>query len=593
MEPMSKIEPVNRTVQPVGICVPCPRGMDCSEKSSRLVTRLATLPGWWRQNSSNPYSLTQSYPCPFGSIACPGGDALACNKGYQGVACAVCEDGYFLSNRRCNACSSSARWMLLVVLILVPFIGGLMVYLAHKYDLKTSVTLFKIVFGFMQVTSSMDLSYELSWPSPFSDVIATFRIALLDLLQISSFGCYRRYDFYESFLLTALGTLLFMAVCGVLYAAAMVVVKILQRVCNINSNAAGQIEGFSISALTLIMLIIYPAVSIKSLQLFNCVSIEGQYYLDADYQIVCSGPLYTRYALFNAFFILMVPIGWPVFLLWYLRRVKDHLQDPAVEGTLGHVYRDYKLNCYWWEVEELVRKLLLSSVVAFFAKGSLFQVAIGSLISNCALLLHIYYRPYRKSIFNQYAGTALFVIWLTHLAASVLQARPDTESYALAVLLVLCNVAVALGPALVAILFAIQILPESVLRKLGLEKSVEGMSSTESTKDVMPIELQSTTSLDLYGPNHDDDGCDAPGIEQDEMQDKNKGECKVVDVEPISLDFDVENQSNDECKVVEVELPVVEENPTDECKIVEVESTIMPCSDEKKAEPSEVEMTRV
>eukprot|EP00455_Lapot_gusevi_P034488 TRINITY_DN3801_c0_g1_i10.p2 TRINITY_DN3801_c0_g1~~TRINITY_DN3801_c0_g1_i10.p2 ORF type:complete len:306 (+),score=55.40 TRINITY_DN3801_c0_g1_i10:1615-2532(+) len=289
-------------------------------------------------------------------------------------------------------------------------------------------------------------------------------------------------------------------------------------------------------------------------------------------------------------------------------------------------------------MEELVRKLLLSSVVAFFAKGSLFQVAIGSLISNCALLLHIYYRPYRKSIFNQYAGTALFVIWLTHLAAGILQARPDSESYALAVLLVLCNVAVALGPAMVAVLFAIQLIPESVLRKLGLEKSVDSMSFTEitSTKEVISIEMQSTSSPDQLEPNEDNPPAIEPEVQDQTNNDEYKVEeveshpklsadedqinddYKVVEVESITMpasdedqtnDYDYtvvevdanpkscadESQSNDEYKVVEVEsitMPSSDESqPNDDCEVIEVEPNTMPVSDEKKTEFGEVEMT--
>ena len=68
-----------------------------------------------------------------------------------------------------------------------------------------------------------------------------------------------------------------------------------------------------------------------------------------------------------------------VFSLLYRRR-KQLYGDPGdavVEANrvaYGFLYEVYGPTAWWWEVEELVRKLLLSAVVVLFESGSPLQV---------------------------------------------------------------------------------------------------------------------------------------------------------------------------------------------------------------------------
>ncbi len=46
----------------------------------------------------------------------------------------------------------------------------------------------------------------------------------------------------------------------------------------------------------------------------------------------------------------------------------------ALQATYGFLYLDYGESAWWWEVEELVRKLLLSALVVLIDAGSPLQV---------------------------------------------------------------------------------------------------------------------------------------------------------------------------------------------------------------------------
>ena len=75
-------------------------------------------------------------------------------------------------------------------------------------------------------------------------------------------------------------------------------------------------------------------------------------------------------------YIAGLPIA--VFATLFRRRHKlfGDPNDPFVASTMssyGFLYTIYGPNAWWWEVEELVRKLLLSAVVVLISPGSPLQ----------------------------------------------------------------------------------------------------------------------------------------------------------------------------------------------------------------------------
>ena len=55
-----------------------------------------------------------------------------------------------------------------------------------------------------------------------------------------------------------------------------------------------------------------------------------------------------QYSIFNAIFVVGFVIGWPVFLIVYLARIKDRLNQDTVIARIGHVYKSYDERYYYW-----------------------------------------------------------------------------------------------------------------------------------------------------------------------------------------------------------------------------------------------------
>eukprot|EP01052_Picozoa_sp_SAG31_P045904 SAG31_NODE_8571_length_1428_cov_1.437171_2_plen_236_part_01 len=135
----------------------------------------------------------------------------------------------------------------------------------------------------------------------------------------------------------------------------------------------------------------------------------------ADYTVDCTSTFYLSFAVFVGVLIIVVPIGVPVIMLLILIREKrvaasafadaeddDQAEKPDLQ-TFVHekmlakwdfLIADYKYNFYYFEVLDLVKKLLLTGLLLFMDRGSVSQAYCGGLISMAFMLVHIRAFPY-------------------------------------------------------------------------------------------------------------------------------------------------------------------------------------------------------
>ena len=101
--------------------------------------------------------------------------------------------------------------------------------------------------------------------------------------------------------------------------------------------------------------------SLKSLSLWNCTTVGATSYLTADLSVPCSGGAYSSATAFNVLFVVGVVVGWPAFLVWYLRRIylRGRTAEQSVLDRVGFVYAPYRPDYLYWDVMETVRKLYL------------------------------------------------------------------------------------------------------------------------------------------------------------------------------------------------------------------------------------------
>ena len=125
----------------------------------------------------------------------------------------------------------------------------------------------------------------------------------------------------------------------------------------------------------------YSGIALKILRIFRCVEVEGRYWLAADMRLECYTSRWAGYAFYALLWGVLYVLGFPVVVFTLLYRKRSSLfgntVDPvskAVRSRYGFLYDAYGPSAWWWEVEELVRKLVLSAVVVLIEPGSPLQV---------------------------------------------------------------------------------------------------------------------------------------------------------------------------------------------------------------------------
>jgi len=143
------------------------------------------------------------------------------------------------------------------------------------------------------------------------------------------------------------------------------------------------------------LFLVYPSVSATVVQLYRCHLVEGEWYLVADYRMLCYDSEWWGYGILGFVAFLLYPIGIPG-LFWVLLRLNmEVLHDDAhpdyesVHDKLGFIYSSYEPQAWYWELVELAQKFLLTGVVIFLYPGTMSQIAYAFLFSIFFFILHI------------------------------------------------------------------------------------------------------------------------------------------------------------------------------------------------------------
>jgi hypothetical protein len=108
------------------------------------------------------------------------------------------------------------------------------------------------------------------------------------------------------------------------------------------------------------------------------------------------------------------------------------------------MFQVYGPTAWWWECQELVRKLLLSAVVVLFPKGSPLQVTVGVCVCGWAHVLHGVYKPWGAgNVLSSLQHGSLFVttfVFLMGLLFKVKGVSPSSPTYSVLsiVMVVMC-----------------------------------------------------------------------------------------------------------------------------------------------------------
>jgi len=195
---------------------------------------------------------------------------------------------------------------------------------------------------------------------------------------------------------------------------------------NTARNIRDQWRGKSYRLLLWTLFLLYPATSARILSMFVCRSIDGKSYLMADFTIECGGQDWNQYLPFAIVFLFLYPIGIPVFYFLLLRRYRDKADSsPKIYLALGFLFNAYTKQKWWFELADMIHKLLLTSILPFFPISS--QLPFGMaiiIIYLCGILLLC---PYVRIIDDRLHMLSQIELFLLLLMGSVVNVAGNIQ----------------------------------------------------------------------------------------------------------------------------------------------------------------------
>ena len=299
----------------------------------------------------------------------------------------------------------------------------------------------KLLVGFVQCLSFIPTTLRtIPWPDAFTNLSRILSLASIDLF--SAFGnlCAFSTGYLQKFVAQMVVLPFAVGISGVAY---LVAATVLPRLC---AKAARQTTRESLRTRFfelnfLVVYTLYTSVSTSIFRLFDCQEVQGTWYLSADFTVKCFEAEWNAYAAIAIVGIAVYTIGIPLVLFVLLRRNRAHLyadgcpedelsRHAIVQKKLGAVYKDYEPHSYYFDLVDLLRRLLLTGGLIVLGDASNVQIFLGGMVCACWLCLVIWRRPYGAFWDNALSAVLSFQLLIIILSGMALEIYRLTPSYA-------------------------------------------------------------------------------------------------------------------------------------------------------------------
>lgn len=470
-------------------CKPCVEGATCPTDS--VLSSLIVSPAHWRlgPNTTSIRVCTvvhnggnQTSPCVGGSDVGVDGNGY-CRAGHNGPLCETCDTlgwAFIKAEGSCQLCPESgdiAQQIVGIIAVLVA-IALLLVGLFwltnaknwpiaqrwSRWFLGMCVALnptakLKIVYAFLQIVIMMPSIYGVQVPPEYTRWMRTFSWIQISVFQLAPGACIGNYTQQLTFLaILPLGFMFAIVLLCVLW----VTVKGLVTPQG-KEEGKGQESGsppprsvhhlvhlakhglaIGLPPCIVIAFCMLPSVSSGLFETFDCerfvandATNEVHYYLATALTIRCSmdghtNPTYDTARSTALGLITIWPLGMPLATLLTMIMTRGALL--AKRGTFwtratAFLTREYRPECYWWEVVEIARRLALTGVVLLLIpiEEETMRLIFAQVITLISLLAVALIAPYKRRDNNTLALISQVMLLFILLIAQLLKLYEDFD----------------------------------------------------------------------------------------------------------------------------------------------------------------------
>lgn len=316
----------------------------------------------------------------------------------------------------------------------------------------------RIAVGLMQIIGGLGIASSAVLPSLFQEVISIFGIFSLDILPWDLISCAVSLSTYDRLLLKAL----LPAALALFISIAVVLPVLLAHFCMHrfdDKKRRNPLAEKSLRLLFMFLFLIFPYMSDSCLSIFRCRQVAQTSYLVQDMSIVCGSAEWQQLVPVAVAMIIIYPCGIMttfLLLLWRAhvatekselrsgmsfsaassRSLRAQVDEALLIRALNFLTTSYAKSAWWWELLEMLNKIMLTGLIKFATDSSL-QSRLGIAWCGCFLLLHLLVGPFREQRVGRLALVAEVEVMLILQVLLVSDSGLQRESVSDAVLSIL------------------------------------------------------------------------------------------------------------------------------------------------------------
>jgi len=341
---------------------------------------------------------------------CRSGECLTqpelCPEKRVGIACAVCQDGYYLQN--CQACQDGGSFVVLVILLvgspLMMWFGC--VATAKPYAAKATaafalVSTFGILAIFLQMLGMLG-GFGVAWPFSFGALFSIGNIFLLDLQGIGV-GCLVGNAFASQYYASFALPLFIVAAMLVAMPLSIAVPSIKGHRTKLGIDGVLNLLGMLFSAL-------YISLVKMVVSWFECAPNAAALPTLAKYtQVVCQSPEHNQVIPAVALGLAFYVIGFYAMCLYLNINAPVLLMQERNRIRLKFLVNRWRVDIWYWGSVYMARALLLALIAVACAKAVDQFISMG-VIMVFSLMLTSAWMPWKDARLAQFDNAISFIV---------------------------------------------------------------------------------------------------------------------------------------------------------------------------------------
>jgi len=155
-----------------------------------------------------------------------------------------------------------------------------------------------------------------------------------------------------------------------------------------------RIREHFLSDMLLVLFLLHAPLSQRGFYFFDCKPVGDRSYLRHDFRIQCYTTKHENFIPVAIGFLFLFSFLFPLLVLLQLCRHHKTLHTPEIRHKFGFLYRSFNRGGEYWEIHEVLRKMILTGLLVFVPPYT--RAAVAILVSVIVIANLNYVKPHKK-----------------------------------------------------------------------------------------------------------------------------------------------------------------------------------------------------